>query len=74
MQDVLVTLLLTQLHVHVLHTKWIHSVFTNDTKTQNRFMALVVFSILRTNRATANNMEGEGVIETKRMDTELKDS
>lgn len=37
-------------------------------------MALVVLSILRTNRATASNVEGEGGIETKRMDTELKDS
>ena len=71
MQDVLVTLLLTYLHVH---TEWIHLVFTNDTKTQNRCMALVVLSILRTNRATASNVEGEGGIETKRMDTELKDS
>ena len=74
MQDVLVTLLLTYLHVHVLHTEWIHLVFTNDTKTQNRCMAFVVLSILRTNRATASNVEGEGGIETKRMDTELKDS
>ena len=37
-------------------------------------MALVVLSILRTNRATTNNTEGEGVIETNRMDTVLKDS
>ena len=37
-------------------------------------MALVVLSILRTNRATASNVEGKGGIETKRMDTELKDS
>jgi len=52
----------------------IHSVFTNDTKTQNRCTALVVLSILRTNRATTNNTEGGGIIETNRMDTELKDS
>ena len=74
MQDVLVTLLLTYLHVHVLHTEWIHSVFTNDTETQNRCKALILLSILRTNRATTNNTEGEGAIETNRMDTELKDS
>lgn len=69
---ILVTLLLTCLDVP--HTEWIHSVYTNDTKTQNRCMALVVLSILRTNRATTNNTEGEGVIETNRMDTVLKDS